>query len=80
MAFEEDGYGYPQWDIDEIWSLAQMWTQAQPVWKRIKRLVDYVDAKPAVRAPLLAGALCGDEDTRQRLSRPKPTRLVEVLQ
>jgi hypothetical protein len=56
-----------------------MWTQAQSVWKRIKRLVDYVDAKPAVRAPLLAGALCDDEAARQRISRPKPARLVEVL-
>jgi hypothetical protein len=72
--------GNPPWSLDDIESLAQDWKQALPVWTPLKRLINWLDGRPAERLPLLCAALTGDEPVRRAISQPKRMKtLAEVF-
>lgn len=79
IMVEEVG-GYPPWHIDEIRALAREWKRTQPVWERLKAIIEHVDARPTERLPLLGGALCGEKQARLQISQPEHSKtLAEAL-
>lgn len=80
-AEDMDEGGNPPWSIEDIRFLAHDWTEAERVWKPLKKFIAWLDAQPARRMPIVMGALTGDERVRLRISEPKrPGRtLAEVF-
>jgi hypothetical protein len=77
----EGGGQYPPWTVGEIRALAREWKKAEPIWKRVKTLIDYIDARPGERLVQLAGIICGDREARIEtcVRRYRGRRLVEVF-
>jgi hypothetical protein len=72
--------GLPQWSMDEIAGLSQQWKIAKPMLERIAKLWRFVDARPAERLPLLAGALTNDRAVIERITEKRrvPKTLAEM--
>lgn len=62
--------GLPRWNLGELRSLAADWARTEPVYKRLKRLHKFINAKPRATLPLLAGALAGDANCLRAITRP----------
>ena len=74
LIWNEDATLMPPWNLGEIRSLTRAWESAQPQYARALALMKHVDAKPAERLPLLAGAIRGDRATPSRISVPTGKR------
>lgn len=67
----ETGDEGPPWNLEEIRHCQQLWRECEPILKRIYALMHYIDAEPAKRLPLLAGALVGDASTLKQITKPR---------
>ncbi len=70
----------PPWHLDEIRNLAHHWQGAKPIYERLLKLRQYIDAQPARRLPHLIGLLQGDAALREKLSRELSNIIGEALQ
>lgn len=72
--------GNPPWEMEEIRALAKDWKRSEPQVKRLTNFRRFLQTKPEVKIPLLAGALVGDKHALQRMTRPARVKtLAEVL-
>lgn len=74
VNFEEqyESGNNPAWDAAHIRFMAKDWAAAKPVWDRIDKLADYVEAKPLERLKLFDSALRGERAALLQVTRPKP--------
>lgn len=72
VDFESQDYGGPgpNWSVGNIRAMTRDWQKTKPVWDRIVKLAQYVDAKPRQRMPLLDGALRRDPAAMLQITRP----------
>lgn len=64
----------PAWTVDEIKSLATLWEHSKPIYDRAMALEDYVNRRPDMMLPLLAGAIRGDGAAMHEVTRKKEKR------
>lgn len=73
-----DGMEPPEWNLDEIRGLAADWKHGEPMWKRIKALVNDVGDDRA-RLLDLGRLLVGDPEARRELSVVKRTKTLAQI-
>lgn len=75
-----DEGGNPPWTLEDIRALTDDWEDAKRILRPLKRFIEWIDARPAERLPLVLAALTGDKAVREKLSAPvKAKTLIEVL-
>lgn len=79
-SYDLDEGGNPPWSIDDINFLIKDWAEALKIWKPLTALIEWLDAEPNGRIPIVLGALAGDQAVRREISRPKHAKtLAEVF-
>lgn len=72
---------FTEWNKYEIEGLAAEWKKAQSIIQHADTLIRHIDAAPATRLPLLAGALRLDPAALKHITKPKrtPSTLAEIF-
>lgn len=73
-TYDLDEGGNPPWSVDDINFLTKDWTAAKKIWKPLSDLIQWLDAEPNGRIPIVLGALTGDQAVRREISHPKRSK------